>query len=265
MRLGRSTRVRTILGSKRIAFVIAVASITIIAVTYVSLPGASPKANAAAAHVVGCGTGVPLEKCNPVLDPSFNTPLPSSVPLPSTKAPAPSQATPCRSSFFAPGELSELTARFGDISCFELKSAGPWIIVGDGMTTNSPIRPLPPTRGGSIIAVDACSPANSSCLSPATPHAFNDFTVYYPPAPSTGDMSLMTTVGADLVNVADGSCGSFTFDTTTGKWYATSPANATSMQDGAFPTPVVVPAPVSGSVALTSAAPQGLSQSCSTK
>ena len=211
---------------------------------------------------INCGRGVPVEKCNPPFESTIPT-LPTTNPLPTSNAPTGPQGVACGSGFLSPQQVLELQNQFGSLQCFSLIGSNQWIVIGDGMTINPSAIPPPATPGGSIIAVETCNANDVSCLSPDTQHDFAQFTVFYPPNPSTGDMGLMTTPGSHLINVADGSCGPFTFDSSNGEWFLTSPATIAALTSGGvLPPAAVSPAPVTGATAIGSLAPSPDLESC---
>lgn len=210
---------------------------------------------------ISCGRGIPAEKCNPQLAPPLK-PLPKVNPKPVSPTPTGPQGKQCGMGFFTQQQQTEMTKQFGSISCLGL--ANQWIVVGDGMQTNPATIPPPPSPGGAIIAVLTCNANNASCLSSTATHDFTQFTVSYPPNPSVGRMDLQTTMNSHLINVTDGSCGSFTFDTTNLKWYTTTPGAVSELSAGTqLPSPVQTPPSVTGAVALATAAPSAYTASCS--
>ncbi|MCL5076645.1 MAG: hypothetical protein M1288_00755 [Actinobacteria bacterium] len=61
--------------------------------------------------------------------------------------------TSCGVKFFSKKQLELMRKQFGSISCIGLINTHQWIVVGDGMQTNSPETPPPPSRGGAIIGI----------------------------------------------------------------------------------------------------------------
>ena len=180
----------------------------------------------------------------------------TSIPLPS-----PSIGKLCGRDFFIPQQFSELERQFGSVSCFGV--ADQWFIVGNGQQINPTTLPPPPSVGGSIIGVESCNSSDAACLNPDLPHNFSSFTVSYPPDPSSGSFEVPVIVNSHLVNAIDGSCGSFTFDSTTRKWYATTPQSVAELSSGKnIPAAVAAPASASGTVALSSPAPHDNMSSC---
>ncbi len=114
-----------------------------------------------------------------------------------------------------------------------------------------------------MIAGESCNSSDATCLNPDLPHNFSSFTVSYPPDPSSGSFEVPVIVSSHLVNTTDGSCGSFTFDSAAGKWYATTPQSVTELSSGkSIPAAVAAPASVSGTVALSNPAPHADLGSC---
>lgn len=246
----------------RRTFAIGAAGVVIASFAILSLSSVSPSI-AASDSLVSCGNGVPALKCNPSLDPTYGAALPTTNPAPTPSTPTGPAGAVCSSAFFSSDTWSQLTSQFGIIDCFSLPDSNQWIVIGDGMSTTSPQEPPPPSSGGAMVAVESCSVSDASCLSASTQHDFGQFTVYYPPNPSVGEMNIATTVGSNLVNLIDGVCGSFTFNSTNGKWFSTSPSTLAALTTpGASAVPVESPAPTTGTSALLSPAPANISGSC---
>ncbi len=243
-------------------FALVAVGVVVASLAILSLSSVSPSL-AASDSLVSCGNGVPALKCNPSLDSTYGAALPTTNPPPISSAPTGPAGAVCSSIFFSSDTWSQLTSQFGIIDCFSLPGSDQWVVVGDGMSTTSSQEPPPPSSGGAIVAVESCSASDTSCLSASTQHDFGQFTVYYPPNPSVGEMNIATTAGPNLVNLIDGVCGSFTFDSTNGEWFATSPsALAALTTPGALIVPVESPAPTTGASALLSPAPANISGSC---
>lgn len=171
--------------------------------------------------------------------------------------------TSCGMKFFSKKQLTLMRKQFGSISCIGLISTHQWIVVGDGMQTNSPATPPPPTRGGAIVALETCPTGNTSCKNAIAKHNFDNFTVSYPPNPSPGRMDLQIIDASTILNVTDGSCGSFSFDLKNMKWYVTQPGVDSALIDGNQTTkPVQTPLSRSGTIAIASAAPTADMGSC---
>lgn len=216
---------------------------------------------ASSTPAISCGHGIPAEKCNPELAPE-RKPLPPINPKPKSPAPMGPQDKLCGRNFFIPQQLAEMRKHFGSISCFGLGDQ--WILVGNGQQINPATLPPPPTSGGAIVAVESCKPSDSTCLNPDVPHNFSVFTASYPPDPSSGSLEVQTTVNSHLINLTDGECGSFTFNTSTLKWYTTTPTSVTELYSGNnVPAPVAAPPSVPASTALKSPAPHADLASCS--
>lgn len=246
----------------RRTFTLAAAGVVVASLAIISLSSVPPS-TAASDSLVSCGNGVPALKCNPSLDPTYGAALPTTNPAPTSSAPAGPAGAVCSSTFFSSDTWSQLTSQFGLIDCFNLPGSNQWIIVGDGMSTTSSQEPPPPSSGGAMVAVESCSASDASCLSASTQHDFGQFTVYYPPNPSVGEMNIATTVGSNLVNLIDGVCGSFTFDSTNGEWFPTSPSTLSALTTpDVSAVPVESPAPTAGTSALLSPAPATISGSC---
>jgi len=225
----------------------------------------SSQGSAADQTILSCGRGVPSEKCNPSLDPTYGTPLPSSNPVPNAPAPQSPNTTNCGANFFSQQEITDLQGRFGMLHCFGLLDTNQWVVIGNGESINSTDTPPPASVGGSIIAVETCAPGDAACLGANTQHSFSQFSVFYPPEPSTGNMTFMTMTGTSLIDVTDGTCGSFTFNTTNEEWYATSPSSiAELLSGGTPPSAVLSPPSATGSAATTRNAPNSVSTSCFT-
>ncbi len=76
-------------------------------------------------------------------------------------------------------------------------------------------------------------------------------------------MDLQTIEAGKLIGVIDSSCGSFTFDLNTLKWYKTQPGVDSALIGGhQTPKSVQTPAPRSGAVTLATAAPAAYMGSC---
>ncbi len=208
---------------------------------------------------VSWGRGIPAEKCNPELAPPLRT-MPQRVPKPKSPAPLGPKDRLCGRYFFISQQLYQMRIHFGSISCFGLGDR--WVIVGDGQQTNPATLPPPPTVGGAIIAVEQCEPNDTMCLSPDVPHSFSDFTVSYPPDPA-GQLEVADLATLQLINVTDGGCGSFTFDTVTRRWYTTTPSSVAELSSAKdMPSPIKVPPSVPATVALSASAPHADLGSC---
>lgn len=169
--------------------------------------------------------------------------------------------TSCGMKFFSKKQMALMRKQFGSISCIGLVSTHQWIVVGDGMQTNSPATPPPPTAGGAMVAVETCSATDTACKSPTSQHDFDRFIVSYPPYPSAGRMDLQTIDGSKVLTVTD--CGSFSFDLKNMKWYVTQPGVDSALITGNQSVkPVQTPAPKSGAKALISSAPVSDMGSC---
>lgn len=169
--------------------------------------------------------------------------------------------TSCGMKFFSKKQMALMRKQFGSISCIGLISTHQWVVVGDGMQTNSPATPPPPTRGGAIVALETCPTGNTSCNSPIATHNFDNFTVSYPPYPSAGRMDLQTIDASKILGVTD--CGSFSFDLKNMKWYVTQPGVDSALLAGNQSVkPVQTAAPKSGENALISSAPVSDMGSC---
>ena len=68
--------------------------------------------------------------------------------------------TSCGMRFFSKAQSALMRKQFGSISCIGLISTHQWIVAGDGMQTNSPATPPPPTIGGAMIALETCPPSH---------------------------------------------------------------------------------------------------------
>jgi hypothetical protein len=112
------------------------------------------------------------------------------------------------------------------------------------------------SRGGSIVAVDACASGDAKCAGSSVAHDFADFTVSYPPNPGSGRADLQATFSGRYLWISDADCGLFTFDVVTTRWYGHDAADMTALisQTGS-PAVVKTPPSVSGAAALKAAAP----------
>ncbi len=221
-------------------------------------------ANAASQTLISCGAGIPAVKCNPSLAPGPN-PVPVGgwqVPsVPTVSVPTTEQ---CASSFLSSTELGLLNARFGGIQCFLIKSSSTWVIFGAGTSMTS-LAPNTPSPGGSMLAIETCASTNANCLDPNLIHSFADFTVYYPPFPGSGQSTLQELISPTLINVYNGFCGNFIFDTANSSWYLGNAVNESIFRAGGQVTgAVVTPPSVSGSTAEGSPFPAEMVTSCQT-
>lgn len=252
---------------RRLFYVVPVAMLVLLGLAATSQSG-PPRlldhpANAAY-PLANCGRGVPAEKCNPVLDPNAAAaPPPGARPTPPAGTVSKPAPTLCGPQFFSASEMHSITAHFGLIDCLRLPRSSDWVVIGNGMSTTSMATPPAPAPGGAMLAVLSCSSAVANCLSPDSTHKFSTFTVYYPPNPSSGRLDLVKTDSSNLVDVINAYCGSYTFDVTTGSWYATTASTADSLSGaGSLPQPVKTPAALPGATALATPAPTAVTTSC---
>ncbi len=208
---------------------------------------------------LSCGRGIPAEKCNPELAPPLR-PLPLKVTKPKSTAPLGPKDRLCGRYFFISQQLHQMRIHFGSISCFGLGDR--WIIVGDGQQTNPATLPPPPTVGGAIIAVEQCEPNDTMCLNSNVPHSFSNFTVSYPPNPAV-QLEVADFATLQLINVTDGGCSSFTFDTVTRRWYTTTPSSVAELSSAKdMPSPIKAPPSVTANIALSAPSPHADLGSC---
>jgi hypothetical protein len=202
--------------------------------------------------LVDCGPGVPLVKCNAFLyspDPNL-TPPPHNAQGPTA---APAETATCGPNFFDTTQLEALTASFGSIACFHFVTSATWIVFGDGMSLTAEVEMATP--GGAMIAELNCAADDASCLDPNADHNFGQFSVSYPPHPSSGRSEIQWTEGGRYVLVYDGSCGQFTFDAQTDAWYSSQQDARDALASGLPQPSIDVPMSVSGAEALQHSAP----------
>ncbi len=207
----------------------------------------------------GCAVGEPLSKCD--------APLPTPNPTPaggwvtSISVPTSVPATrDCSSSFFNSTDQQTFTNQFGNYSCFLIEASNTWVVIGSG-ENSSAATAYQPTPGGSAIAVDRCSVSDAVCLDPSATHALSDFTIYYPPDTTSGDLAFETVLTPAEVEVSNAFCGVYMFNPDSGNWYV---GNRSVQNYSGYTSqaPVLTPTPISGSMAATSVAPTPITGSC---
>jgi hypothetical protein len=201
--------------------------------------------------LASCGAGIPAVKCNPQL---YSPPLSaqaSPAPVPSGSADEPPMVA-CKPGFFDSAASGDLARQFGSLDCFTFANTASWVVVSDGMSQSTGLA----SPGGSVVAVENCAKTEATCLDPLVVHQFGDFTVYFPPNPSSGRSNLQATFSGRFLWISVANCGLFTFDITTGAWYGHDDATMASLINGTgTPSSVKAPASVSGSDALANLAP----------
>lgn len=236
-----------------------VASAVILGILAAPTPATRLRGHAAAqsAPLADCGPGVPAVKCNPALytpGPASAQSQPPSAPTGTTLPPSAASIS-CGTTFFSPSTQATLVAKFGNIQCFQFSGTRQWVVVGDGMSLTSTATPPDPSSGGSIVAVATCAAGDSNCLDANAVHDFRTFTVFYPPLPRSGKLTLQTSFGSRLLYLSVARCGVFTFDLKTLRWYGYAPSDDAMLLSGGSPSQVATPAPVSGSAAQTGTPP----------
>lgn len=223
-----------------------VAALVALGLSSVSSGASGPSEVTSALNEGQCVQGVPPAKCHPGGPLAGPNNHPKTVPLPAPFWPSPAMVH-CGATFLSESAQSQLSNRFGSISCFRFENHNQWVVIGDGMATFGDGS----TPGGAMVAVATCTEAGeSTCLDPNATHDFGDFTVSYPPDPTTWPVALQTTFGGRLLYVEDGSCGLFTFDLSDHQWYGRSPAVINSLLEGKGASTVATPPPQRGSTAL---------------
>jgi len=203
----------------------------------------------------GCGVGEALSKCGattsvPNIIPGGGSTVPTviSSPAPVTRA--------CATSFFDQDDEAALTNQFGGNFCLFVQDTKTWVVVGSGESVTSPTA-YQPTPGGSMIAVERCAANDQSCLDPNVVHSFSNFTVYFPPVPSSGDLHLLQFLTPTEMQLSVAFCGVYVFDTANGEWYAgntSAPNNDEDTTQASIPTP----SPESGKQAESTSAPKSV-------
>jgi hypothetical protein len=157
----------------------------------------------------------------------------------------------CGQTFFSSSTATALSDQFGTIDCFRFSGKSPWVLVGDGMSTDG----SGAAPGGQIVARETCASDDNVCLDANSEHDFSRFTVSYPPLPSSYPARLEVTFGGRLLSISDANCGLFTFDIQTGEWHGHTPAVINAIKSGARPAAFATPIAASGNAAIHRHAP----------
>ena len=221
----------------------------------------APTTLASQPHLIDCGRGVPVEKCNQSLyspPPGVSLELPTPAPRPPTP---PDDLIPCGRAFFPSSTVDAVIAHFGGTDCFEVVGTGIWVLVSDGLPQAADGAAAAP--GGAIVATLQCAATDGRCLDPNTAHDLAAFTVSYAPVPIGGRARLQEVERQRYLVISSGGCGLVAFDIVTGRWYSAAVPNLFERVAAADPS--VVPLDVTGSQgatqALAHAAPVG-AQAC---
>jgi len=225
-----------------------------------------------------CTRGMPEAKCNSILgalsqalSQQASGEQPSSSSSDSSGAtPPPFNGVPCGTGFFSAEQQAALTAQFGLYTCERDTTSDYWFVIGSGTaqpetatTVVNGVSLFSVAPGGSMVAVEECAATDAACVDPTTQHNFADFTVYYPPNPSTDPLQLSAMLGPNLAALNDATCGEFLFDITSGTWYKDSVTNATDLTDGAAVSAVATPSSADGATALAASSPTPVLSGCS--
>jgi hypothetical protein len=216
---------------------------------------------AGAAGSPDCTGAIPISKCVPAIG-NTQTGQGAGAPL-SVVPPVPfwpsATSVDCGTGFFTSTEEGAVVSHFGPITdCFRPSGSSTWVIVTSGTNGGGTATAI----GGDIVALDLCASAAADCMSPNSTHQFGDFTVYYPPDPSSWPFRVDSLFGNALLTIEDGSCGQFSFDVSAPAWYGPESSQISSVLSGSDAGKVTAPIPVSGLTALASAAPTAIASSC---
>lgn len=232
---------------------------SIVAISSMDPGGAAGAAGAAGS--TDCTGVIPLSKCVPSIGNTQTVkgggaPLPVVPPVPFWPS---ATRVDCGTGFFTSTEESAVASHFGPITdCFRPSGSSTWVIVTSGTTGGGTATAI----GGDVVALELCASASTDCMNPNSTHDFGDFTVYYPPDPSSWPFRVDSLFGNALLTVEDGSCGQFSFDVSVPAWYGPESSQISSVLSGGAAAKVTSPIPVSGTTALASAAPTAIGSSC---
>jgi hypothetical protein len=208
----------------RISLLLLLAAV-ISAGTALAFSNHSPAAGAAQPQFP-CVRGMTAAKCRSVLAAAKAAPRSPAVHQGTVTTPlTPEPVTSCGSSFFSPSVWAELTARFGNLSCFRFSGASQWVLTGNGVSTSA--RSMAPSQGGAIVAVEDCSSA--SCLSPDATRTFAGFDVARAPDPGSFPLDLESAIGSRFLLFYSADCGPFAFDVATMEWHGGTSADIASL------------------------------------
>jgi len=240
-------------------------------VVAVSIVTGSQERTASASSPPGlCTRGMPPSKCESIINAvrtanAQPSTAPSETGTSSTTLPF-ANDVPCGPGFFGVATEAELTAQFGYFTCELISPLDAWLLIGSGTAQPETLTTAPDgsgmyttAPGGSIIGVDRCGTTDTNCLDPNIQHTFGEFTVYYPPDPSTNPLQLVALDPPDFAAVINASCGEFYFDISNGDWYPDVGANINGSPTGVTTS---TPLPTTGAEALSAPAPSPINTSC---
>ncbi|HEY6789029.1 MAG TPA: hypothetical protein VI365_17120 [Trebonia sp.] len=161
------------------------------------------------------------------------------------------------------GAEAQLTARFGNITCFRFSEGRSWVIVGNGVSTTAATMQRSP--GGAIVAVETCAAVSKACLNADSTHTFSAFTVFRAPDPATMPLNLWAPFGTDVLLFSNASCGVFDFDIATHQWYRGLMADTQRLLSSPRSlAPVAAGRSIPGSRALVTGVPAASTSACFT-
>jgi hypothetical protein len=178
----------------------------------------------------------------------------------------------CEARFFSSLDAAAIKHQFGHTTCegFHLGTSTYWVVIGFGPTPAinywTPTGTVPGVRatdpaGGSMVAVLACPHADARCDDPDSQHAFSSFTVYPSPVSTSGLQVPNSDQMTPYVPLAYFGC-EFWFDPLAPAWYYDYSIRSDTPPLHTGVVPLSAPAPVSGTAALSKAAPRPTIENC---